>query len=178
MNRFKEALLTGSEFVRSYELVPARGARGAKHEALMDFVDQAQRSGLLHAMSLTDNPGGNPALCPDVLGVEIRNVGIDPIVHFACKDASRNRIESRAFALERSGMENILTVTGDYPVAGYRGLSKPVFDLDSVHLLHYLKEMNEGLEVNGRGTRAARLARTHFFLGAVVSLSNGPNRIR
>jgi methylenetetrahydrofolate reductase (NADPH) len=81
---------------------------------------------------------------------------------------NRNFVESRAFALQRQGISNLLVVTGDYPTAGFLGQAKPVFDLDSVSALHYLSRMNDGLSISsGKGT--TRLEKTGFLLGAAVS---------
>jgi hypothetical protein len=34
-------------------------------------------------MSIVDNPGGNPAIATEVLCSEIRQIGVEPIVHLA-----------------------------------------------------------------------------------------------
>ena len=167
MGRFADALGRG-EFVVTCELIPGRGHSGKGVESITRFVDGIQGYPAVHALSLTDNAGGNPALSADVLGAEIMSRGMDIIVHFSMKDMSRNFIESRAFALQRLGVSNLLVVTGDYPAAGFLGLSKPVFDLDSVTALHYLSRMNEGLTVS-TSKGASRLEKTTFFLGAAVS---------
>ena len=167
MGRFAEAL-AARDFVVTCELIPGRGASGKSIESIMQFLEGIRDFPAVHALSITDNAGGNPALSADVLGAEIASRGMDTIVHFSCKDMSRNFIESRAFALQRIGVSNLLVVTGDYPSAGFLGLSKPVFDLDSVSALHYLSRMNEGLTVSTpRGT--STLPKTGFFLGAAVS---------
>lgn len=168
MNKLRAALAEGSEFVYTCELIPGRGHLGKGVEHIEQFVVAVKRIPQVKALSITDNAGGNPALLPDVLGVEIQSAEVDIVVHFACKDMNRNSIESRAYALQRRGVENILVLTGDYPVSGFFGAPKPVFDIDSVTALHYLKLMNAGLEVEGpKGP--FRLERTSFFLGAVVS---------
>jgi len=59
--------------------------------------------GRFHAMSLTDNPGGGHAIMPDELAKEVQQTGIDCLVHFTCKDLTRNGAISRAYALERMG---------------------------------------------------------------------------
>jgi methylenetetrahydrofolate reductase (NADPH) len=168
MSRFREALRSGKDFVITCELVPGRGHRGIGVDNILKFANQAKDYERLYALSLTDNAGGNPALCADILGPEIISIGPDLLVHFSCKDMNRNMIEARAYALKRAGVTNLLVVTGDYPVSGAFGLSKPVFDIDSVIALHYLKQMNEGLEVTGGG-KTARLERTDFYLGSVAS---------
>jgi len=168
MGRFAEALFEKKEFAVTCELIPGRGHIGKSMENISQFVESVKGFPGVHALSLTDNAGGNPALSADVLGAEIVAQGVDIIVHFACKDMNRNFIESRAFALQRSGIPSLLVVTGDYPISGYLGLPKPVFDIDSVNALHYLSCMNAGLPI-GTGKGTSQLARTHFLLGAAVS---------
>ena len=168
MTRFHLALAEKKDFVITCELIPGRGHAGKSLESILSFVEGVKSFPAVTAVSLTDNAGGNPALSADVVGAEVLAMGMDAIVHFSCKDMSRNFIESRAFALQRQGIGNLLVVSGDYPVSGFLGLSKPVFDLDSVNALHYLTTMNEGLPAaTGRGE--SRIARTDFFLGAAVS---------
>jgi methylenetetrahydrofolate reductase (NADPH) len=168
MGRFEETLLAGKEFIITCELVPGRGHSGKSIENILQFVEGIKTCEDVHALSLTDNAGGNPALTADVLGKEVLTMGMDIIVHFSCKDMNRNFVESRAFALQRTGVTNLLIVTGDYPIAGFLGLPKPVFDIDSVNALHFLSSMNDGLEVPGAKGNVC-LDNTLFLLGAVVS---------
>jgi len=150
------------------ELVPGRGFTGVGIDNILKFAEEARGSNIVYGMSITDNAGGNPALWADVLGPEIRTIGCDLMVHFSCKDMNRNMIEARAYALKRAGITNLLVLTGDYPVTGFFGQPKPVFDIDAVTALHYLQEMNRGLEV-GTGGKSVRLEATDFLLGAVAS---------
>ncbi len=171
MSRFKEKVLEGRGFIVTCEFVPGRGYKGRSIEEVIEFGKKVVSSDLpIHAVSITDNPGGNPAITPDVLGMELHAMGLEPLIHFACTDCNRNMIESRAYALARDGIENLLVVSGDYPTGGYKGVAKPIFDLNSVQLIRYLKDMNEGLEIPGRkkGT-FERLPKTDFLIGCVVS---------
>ena len=77
-------------------------------------------------------------------------LGIDPIVHFTCKDKNRNQIESILYALDRIGVHNLLVMTGDFPLYGFQGKAKPVYDLDSVQLLRLIARMNQGLDIDDR----------------------------
>jgi len=171
MNKFKEKMIEGKEFIITCEFVPGRGCAGRSIDEMIGFGKKVVSSNLpIQAISITDNPGGNPAISPDVLGKELHAMGIEPLIHFACTDCNRNMIESRACALARDDVKNLLVVTGDYPVSGYEGMAKPNFDLDSVQAIRYLKEMNDGLEIPGRkkGT-FDKLPETDFFVGCVVS---------
>lgn len=168
MNEFKNALLKKDGFIITCELIPGRGFKGKGIDQVLHFAEDMVGVKEVHALSLTDNAGGNPALSADVLGTEILAMGVDLIVHFSCKDMNRNVIESRAYALQRFGITNLLIITGDYPITGFFGLPKPVFDIDSVSALHYLSEMNRGLEVTV-GRKNTVLEASDLFLGACVS---------
>src|SRR3972149_8386402 len=120
-NRFKEAPLERKEFIYTLELVPGRGSRGKTQDEIMKIAEQAANSSLIQALSITDNPGGHPALSPDMLGLEIFSLGIEPLIHFTCKDKNRNQIESILYSLARLGVTNLLVMTGDFPLYGFEG---------------------------------------------------------
>ncbi len=168
MPRFREGLLANQDFIVTCELVPGRGYTGKSVDQVLRFAEDVKDAPEIHALSLTDNAGGNPALSADVLGMEIQRMGVDLIVHFSCKDMNRNAIESRAYLFQRSGIKNLLVVTGDYPISGFLGLPKPNFDIGSVNTLHFLTRLNEGLEIPF-GKKTTTLAKTDLFLGACVS---------
>ena len=170
MLKFRQALESG-EFAITCEFVPGRGKGGAAVDAAPGFAREVVGSGLgVHAVSLTDNPGGNPAIMPDVLAAEIQSQGLDALVHFSCRDLNRNGFESRATSLARMGVNKILVVTGDYTESGFEGHAAGVFDLDSVQAVKYLKAMNAGLEVPGRKKDTfEHLPAMDFYVGAAVS---------
>ncbi len=167
-NRFKAALLNPNIFPVTWELVPGRGAKEAVQNKAMALAGQAASGENIHALTLTDNPGGTPAMAADFMGGEILKLGIEPLVHFTCKDKNRSAIESQLYALDRAGVRNLLVMSGDYPVSGYLGRPAPVFDLDPIHTLQLISEMNNGLEYQGiKGN--VRHQSSDFFPGAVVS---------
>ena len=156
------------KFVVTWELVPGRGAREKCQEVILDYAQQAAKGNKVDAISITDNPGGNPAILPDILGCEILKLGIEPLVHFTCKDKNRNQIESQLYALDRAGIRNVLVMTGDYAFNGFYGRPKPVFDLDVPQVLDLISQMNKGLQVpTPKGFTT--LKSTNFFAGAAVS---------
>ena len=125
-NPFREAVLEKKEFIYTLELVPGRGARGKTQDQILGLAEKAIQGKLVHALSITDNPGGHPALSPDVIGLEICRMGMNPIIHFTCKDKNRNQMESILYALDRIGIYNLLVMTGDFPLYGFEGRAKPV----------------------------------------------------
>ena len=167
-NRFKEALLNPREFPVTWELVPGRGAREAAQEKTIALAKQAASGGKIIALTVTDNPGGSPAMSADFMGSEILKLGIDSLVHFTGKDKNRSQIESQLYALDRAGVRNLLVMSGDYPVSGYLGRPAPVFDLDPIHILQLISNMNRGLTYPGINGNV-RHQPSDFFPGAVVS---------
>lgn len=167
-NRFKESLLDKNTLSITWELVPGRGAREKAQEDAIFATEQAAKGGRVHALTITDMPGGNPAITADYLGLEVLKRGIEPLVHFTCKDKNRNQMEGQLYAMDRANVRNLLVMTGDYVYTGYKGRPKPVFDMDVMHTLELIQEMNQGLEYKGmKGT--IKHGASDFFAGAAVS---------
>ena len=169
MGTFRESLSKG-EFTVTYELVPGRSTRSRQFREIIRFVEAAAQDQRLQGVSITENAGGHPALAPVILGREAKALGLDPILHFSCKDKNRNQIESALFARDREGLHNLLIITGDFPRYGFMGKAKPVFDLDAVQLLRMITEMERGFELPPEAPGGGvKLPPMPFFKGCVVS---------
>lgn len=158
---FQHDLRDPAHFVITLELVPGRESTGRTVDTVMGIARDAFSDGRISAVSITDNPGGNPSLSPDVIGNEIFKIGLDVIVHFTCRDMNRVGMESRALQLAMMGMKNILALTGDYTGSGFGGQGAPVFDLEAVSLLAMLSMLSERIETAGDPDG--------FFSGCAVS---------
>lgn len=134
---FQSAITNTDHFTITLELVPGRESTGRSVDTVLGIARDAYIDGRISAVSITDNPGGNLSLSPDVLGYEIFKTGMDVIVHFTCRDMNRVGMESRALQLSMMGMKNILAFTGDYSGQGFGGQGAAVFDLDSVLITDY-----------------------------------------
>ena len=161
-----DRFLTGVEIETSRGLLMAEESRKTAElaQSLSDFEQ-------VDFVALTDNPGGNPHIRPEVLGQDLLLSGRDVVINMSCKDYNRNGVESRLWALGSQGFSNVLALSGDYPIGGFNGQAQPVFDIDSVGLLELMSQMNDGLpnQVKGSVDREGRLERTNFFAGCVVS---------
>ena len=168
-NTFKEALLNPGVFCVTWEQSPGRGSVEIPQEEVIENARKAVGKGKIHAIGITDNPRGIPALSTEMLSVEIKRSGIEPLVHFALRDKNRNECESLLHGLSSQKVKNLLIVTGDHTsTAGFEGKAKPVFDLDSVQGLQLIAALNAGLEYDALGKKAV-LTPTDFFAGAAVS---------
>jgi methylenetetrahydrofolate reductase (NADPH) len=168
MTRLREQLTRPGAFVVAAEVVTSRGLiTAASSRKVMELARALAADERVDVLSITDNPGGHAMLAPDTLGTDLVSRGQEVIIHLSCKDWNRNALESRGWKLGSEGFDNVLALSGDYPVTGHKGLAAPVFDIDSVGLLSLFSEMNEGLRDERQPD--ARLDKTNFFLGCVVT---------
>ncbi len=163
---FLRMALSRGEFFVSAELVLGRDHAVPEAEA---FVEEASReSNGIKIISITDLPGGNPALPPESFASFMAERGLTPLAHLTGKDGNRACLEGRLLVLARSGIENILALTGDAQKSGFLGRPRPVYDLDSVLLLGLISAMSAGIEFN-LGSRTLRSSPFPFFPGAVLN---------
>jgi methylenetetrahydrofolate reductase (NADPH) len=166
----RDLMVTDNSFLTVVELVNSRGViterRGSRVILLARELAQHPH---IHALSITDNPGGNAVLSADILGTDLISRGQEVIIHLSCKDWNRNALQSHAWKLASEGFDNILALSGDCPTSGYGGRAAGVFDTDSVGLLKMLSDMNSGMETRSPSGRRSRLEKTRFFSGAVVN---------
>ena len=158
-------------FAVCIELVTSRGQiTEPSGRRVLDIARSLAPHPRITALSITDNPGGNAMLGADTLGTDLIARGQEVIIHLSCKDWNRNALQSRGWELASAGLNNVLALSGDCPVSGYKGKAAGVFDIDSVALLHMLDQMNQGMKLPATGARPpTTLARTSFLLGAVVN---------
>ncbi len=158
---FQTEILDPKRFIVTLELVPGRYSTGKSVDTVKGIAQDSFADGRISAVSVTDNPGGNPSLSPDVLGYDIFRVGMDVIVHYTSRDLNRVGMESRALQLAMMGMKNLLALTGDYTGKGFGGQGAPVFDLESVNAIKLLGRLSKRIIESGDPDG--------FFVGCAVS---------
>ncbi len=162
MQTLSERLFQSSKFLFGVELLSIRGSMAEKSAVkARNFAYQLIESPSIDWISITDNAGGNPQLAAQTLGKLILYAGKEVVIHLTCKDLNRNGLESEAWQLTSEGFDNVLAMTGDYPVSGNGGMAKPVFDLDSIGLISLLDKMNRGFDEHHM--------KTQFCIGAVTT---------
>lgn len=166
-NPFREAFEKG-EFVVTCEMIPGRGAFEIDQEKEYQTMREIYATGRVHAISITDCPSGNPAISSLAVARRFKEDGVPSLIHYTCKDRSRNQMQGELYELQYDGLENLLVMSGDIQNTGYEGAARPVFDLDPVNTLRLISDMNEGLVVHGR-KGDARETPASFFPGAVVN---------
>jgi methylenetetrahydrofolate reductase (NADPH) len=140
---FRETLKTKG-FIVTAEAAPVKGSNMSKPieniELLKDKVD---------ALNVTDNQSSvmrYPSLGTCLL---IKERGGEPVLQITCRDRNRLAIQGDLpFAWSR-GVGNVLCLTGDSIDVGDHKEAKPVFDLDSVQLIHLVHTLNSGKDMAG-----------------------------
>ena len=85
-------------FITCVELVTSRGTladRGGKR--VLEMARCLAADSRIDALSITDNPGGNPMLAADALGTPLKEGGQEVIIHLSCKDFNRNGLLGQAW---------------------------------------------------------------------------------
>ena len=168
------------EFVVTAEVGPPKGfhAEGVVEEAktylsgitavnVTDNQSSVMRMGSLATCKLLKDAGLTPIYqltCRD--RNRIAHAGLTPIFQMTCRDRNRIALESDLLSAAAFGIENLLCLTGDHTKLGDHPGAKPVFDLDSVSLLHTVRLLESGKDLGGNDLVGEP---PKFAKGAVVS---------
>ena len=154
-------LFDNGEFVVTAEVGPPKGI-DASH-----VVSEAKEylSGIT-AVNVTDNQSSVMRMGSLPACVMLKNAGLTPILQLTCRDRNRIALQSELLGAAALGIDNILCLTGDHTKMGDHAGAKPVFDLDSVSLLHTVCQLEKGVDLGGNPLVGEA---PKFAKGAVVS---------
>ena len=154
-------LFDRGEFAVSAEVGPPKGIH------VDELVEEAKTylTGV-HAVNVTDNQSSVMRLGSLAMCKVLKDAGMNPIFQLACRDRNRIALESDLLSAAMFGIDNILCLTGDHTKMGDHPQAKPVFDLDSVSLLHTVKLLESGVDLGGNQLVGEP---PKFSKGAVVS---------
>ncbi|MDD5633814.1 MAG: methylenetetrahydrofolate reductase, partial [Candidatus Omnitrophica bacterium] len=139
METFRDKLNSG-KFVVTTEIGPPKGVS-------LDAVlkELACVKGKVDAVNVTDQQSSIMRLGSVAMSKVLIDNGYEPICQVACRDRNRIALESDILSAYVLGIRNMLVMTGDHPLLGDHPEAKPVYDLDSIGLLHALKTLQEGV---------------------------------
>ena len=154
-------LFDNGQFVVTAEVGPPKGI-DASH-----LVEEAKTylSGIT-AVNVTDNQSSVMRMGSLPVCVAMKNAGLTPILQLTCRDRNRIALQSELLGAAMLGIDNILCLTGDHTKMGDHPGAKPVFDLDSVSLLHTVCQLEKGVDLAGNPLVGEA---PKFAKGAVVS---------
>ena len=154
-------LFDNGQFVVTAEVGPPKGIH------VDHLVEEAKEYlGGITAVNVTDNQSSVMRMGSLPACVALKNAGLNPILQLTCRDRNRIALQSELLGAAMLGIDNILCLTGDHTKMGDHPGAKPVFDLDSVSLLHTACQLEKGLDLSGNELVGEP---PKFAKGAVVS---------
>ena len=154
-------LFDNGQFVVTAEVGPPKGIH------VDHLVEEAKEylSGIT-AVNVTDNQSSVMRMGSLPTCVALKSAGLTPIFQVTCRDRNRIGLQSDLLGAAALGIDNILCLTGDHTTLGDHPGAKPVFDLDSVSLLHTVSQLEKGVDLGGNALVGEP---PKFAKGAVVS---------
>lgn len=154
--------LARGAFVTTVEIVPPKGVDPAP---MLDQCRLLQAAGV-DAVNVPDGPRAQSRMGALLSGLLIeREVGLETVVHYACRDRNLLGMLSDLLGAAASGIRNLLLVTGDPPKMGPYPDATAVFDIDSIGLANLVARLNRGLDPGHNAIGAP----TRFVIGVGVN---------
>src|SRR6202044_715970 len=161
------AKLARGEFVTMVEIVPPKGIDIRKEVEGARFL----KSVGVDAVNIPDSPRASARMSNQALSLLIqREVGIEVILHYTCRDRNVLCIQSDLLGASAVGIRNLICITGDPPKMGDYPDATAVFDVDSIGLVNIVRNLNQGLDIGGNPT-----GNSTAFVIAVGANPGSPN---
>jgi homocysteine S-methyltransferase len=104
----------------------------------------------IDAINIPDGPRASARMSALALAAILqREVGIETVLHFACRDRNVIGMQSDLLGAWALGLKNILAITGDPPKLGSYPDATAVFDVDAIGLTNLVNRLNHGLDLAG-----------------------------
>ena len=150
------AKLAAGKFVSFVEILPPRGVDASRE---IDGARRCAEAGI-DCINVPDGPRASARMSAQVTCQLIaQQAGIEPILHFCCRDRNILSIQSELLGAHTAGIRNLICITGDPPRMGAYPDATAVFDVDAIGLVNIARNLNHGLDIGGNpmGSQTALL---------------------
>ncbi len=152
----------GQKFSVSVEVDPPLGINPKK---ALDGAKLLKDLGV-DAVNIADGPRAMARMSPMALAVLIKEqIGIEAIVHYCCRDRNLLGMQMDLIGAAALNLNNVLLITGDPPKMGHYPDATAVFDVDSIGLINFVANLNQGLDFSDRPLKQA----TNLLIGCGVN---------
>ena len=159
VSKFKQALDSG-KFVVTSEIGPPKGTDLEKMYQHIDLLKDK-----VDALNVTDHQSSVMRF-PSIGGcLAILERSGEPVLQMTCRDRNRIALQADLLLAFSKGARNVLCLTGDAVPVGDHQAAKGIFDLDSVQLLHLIRQLEAGTDLGGNSLAGA----VEFCAGATVT---------
>ena len=166
-----QELLDNNVFVVTAEIGPPKGTDSTiitqKAMMLKDVAD---------AFNITDNQTAVVRLSSLSGSILVKKCGLEPIYQLSCRDRNRLALQSDILGASALGIHNMLFITGDHQSLGNHPQADGVFDIDSIQLVHIVKQMRDE-HIFQNGEPITKIA-PQVFIGAVSNPFSSPEHFR
>jgi homocysteine S-methyltransferase len=150
--------LESGDFVTMVEIVPPKGIDIQKEIAGARFLKSVGVDGI----NIPDSPRASARMSNQALSLLVqRDVGIEAILHYTCRDRNVLGIQSDLLGAAATGIHNLICITGDPPKMGSYPDATAVFDVDSIGLVNIVHNLNRAQDIGGNPLGAG----TAFVIG-------------
>lgn len=154
-----DRLLRSDAFVVTAEMPTVDGPDPAAVHRIAERL-----RGRVDAVNCTDNSAAYPHLSSVAAGHLLLDAGVEPIVQLTCRDRNRLALQADLLGAAALGVRNVCLMTGDDVTAGDHPEAKPLYDLDSIHLIRTARILRDaGTYLSGRRLESP----PSFLIGAV-----------
>jgi methylenetetrahydrofolate reductase (NADPH) len=159
MSKLRQQLEAG-RFAVTAEIVPPKGTN-------IKPTIAAARALWPHVQGININENPHAVMRIGSLAVSrlLAENGMEPVFHVTTRDKNRLALQSELLGAAVLDIENVLVVSGDHQSLGDHKEAKPVYDLDSVQMLHVISTLMSGRDLSGNPLDGTPV----FFPGAVVN---------
>ena len=134
------------KFVCSVEISPPKSPDPTK---VLRRIQTLKDAGV-DCVNIPDGPRASARMGAQALAIlASQRVGIEPILHYCCRDRNLLGMQSDLLGSGALGIENVLIVTGDPPKLGDYPDATAVFDVDSIGLMQIANRLNHGQDLVG-----------------------------
>jgi methionine synthase / methylenetetrahydrofolate reductase(NADPH) len=138
--------IAAGEFVTMVEIVPPKGTDICKEVEGARFLKSVGVDGI----NIPDSPRASARISNQALSLIVqREVGIEAILHYTCRDRNVLCIQSDLLGAAATGIRNLICITGDPPKMGNYPDATAVFDVDAIGLVNIVHNLNRGLDIGG-----------------------------
>lgn len=165
-----EKILAAGHLAVTSECGPPRGSDleviTRKANMIKDFVD---------AINITDNQTSVTRLCSLAACIQLKLMGLEPILQMVTRDRNRIALQSDILGAASFDINNILCLSGDHQSFGDCAQGQNVHDIDSMQLIQTVRYMRDEGKFIG-GDDIARPPK--MFVGAAANPFADPFEIR
>lgn len=161
-NEFKKRVK--SEFVMTVEVDPPKTVGNVK---IVNYLRKLKAKNVA-GVNIADNPLGKLRQSTSALSyIAKREIGLDVIIHFTCRDKNLLGIQSELLSMASLGINNILALTGDPPSVGDYPFATAVYEVNALGLIGIIHNLNIGKDYLNNSINTM----TDYFIGTAAGPS-------